>query len=98
MERSTVQSCLAAPFLQKSDVFELGTVMGREIAVGVGISVVFAFLRWAVPVMPKPIAWAGVIAAVSVLLGGIMMPQLNLTIPVIGLVLLGPFASAGLGT
>jgi hypothetical protein len=64
--------------------------MGHEIAAsGVAISVIFAFIRWAMPVMPKPIAWSGVGAGIVVLLADWMSPQMNITLPAIGLFLVG---------
>lgn len=64
--------------------------MGQEISgIGVGISIIFAFLRWAFPTVPKPIAWSGVTAGALLILVGISMPQLNFTPLSIGSFLAG---------
>jgi hypothetical protein len=64
-------------------------------AYGVGISIVFAFVRWAVPVMPKPIAWAGVVAGIVIVLVDLFMPDFKLTIPAIALFLIGMVCIGG---
>jgi hypothetical protein len=62
---------------------------------GVAISVIFAFLRWALPVMPKPVAWSGVVAGLLILLAAMFMLELNITLPAIGLFLVGKLCSGG---
>jgi len=71
--------------------------MGHEIpaAVGLGISIIFAFLRWAYPTVPRPVAWSGVIAGALIILLGLAMPHLNLTPASIGLFLIGCLCVGG---
>jgi hypothetical protein len=69
--------------------------MTQEIAVyGIGISIIFAFVRYAVPAMPKPIAWAGVVAGCCILLAT-LITQMNITIPAIVLFLVGALCIGG---
>jgi hypothetical protein len=70
--------------------------MSHEIAVyGVGISVIFAFLPWAMPIMPKPVAWSGVLAGAIIFLQDALMPQINVTLSAIGLFLIGLLCIGG---
>jgi hypothetical protein len=70
--------------------------MSHEIAVyGVAISVIFAFVRWAIPVMPKPVAWSGVGAGIIVLVADGLIPQMNITLPAIGLFLVDALCIGG---
>jgi hypothetical protein len=69
--------------------------MSHDIAYGAAISIIFAFVRWAIPTMPKSIAWSGVAAGLVVLLTAWLMPQMNLTLPVIALFLLGTIFIGG---
>jgi hypothetical protein len=63
--------------------------MTKEIAVyGIGISIIFAFARYAVAAMPKPVAWAGVAAGCCILLAT-LVTQMNITIPAIVVFLFG---------
>ena len=77
--------------------------MNHEIVgYGVGISVVFFFLRYAVVAMPKSIAWAGVIAGLILALADTVMPTIKLTAPsivcfVCGVLLIGASIYFGLG-
>lgn len=64
--------------------------MTRDIVVyGVAISIIFGFVRWAVPAMPKSIAWCGVAAGVIVLLVDLLVPEMKPSIPAILLFLAG---------
>src|SRR5262249_54388883 len=66
------------------------SAMAHEIVVyGIAISIIFAFVRYAVPAMPKSIAWAGVAAGIALLLADMLAPQMKLSIPVIVLFLTG---------
>jgi hypothetical protein len=69
--------------------------MDQNLALGIGISVLFAFSRWAVPAMPKPIGWSGVLAGVIIIVVVWTMPQMNITLPVIALFLLGSICLGG---
>jgi len=70
--------------------------MDHEIpASGVGISIIFAFLRWAIPSMPKPLAWSGITAGALILLAGVIMPQLDLSLSAVGLFLVGCLCIGG---
>jgi hypothetical protein len=69
--------------------------MGHEIAYGAAISIIFAFFRWAVPAMSKPIAWSGVAAGIAILIAAWAMPQMNITLPVIALFLFGAICIGG---
>lgn len=69
--------------------------MSHDIGYGAAVSIIFAFLRWAVPAMPRQIAWSGVIAGIVILLVGWLMPQMNITLPVIALFLLGTIFIGG---
>jgi hypothetical protein len=70
--------------------------MSHEIATsGVAISVISTFVRWAFPVVPKPVAWSGVIAGFVVLVADGLLPQMNITLPAIGLFLVGVLCIAG---
>jgi len=62
--------------------------MTPDIGYGVAISIIFAFLRWAVPAMPRAIAWSGVIAGVVILATAWLAPQMNISLSVIALFLL----------
>jgi hypothetical protein len=64
-------------------------VSHEVVAYGVGISVVFFFFRYAVDTMPKSIAWAGVIAGLIIAVADQIMPGIKLTLPSIGLFLIG---------
>jgi len=70
-------------------------IVSPDIGYGAAISIIFAFLRWAVPAMPKSIAWSGVIAGVITLLTAWLMPQMNITLPAIALFLLGAICIGG---
>jgi hypothetical protein len=70
--------------------------MNHEIAVsGVVLSAISTFIRWAMPVVPKIIAWSGVGAGVVVLFADWMLPQMNITLPAVGLFLAGVLCIAG---
>jgi hypothetical protein len=70
--------------------------MGQEIAAsGVAITVISTFIRWALPVVPKPIAWSGVGTGIAVLLAVWTLPQMNITLPAVGLFLVGVLCIAG---
>jgi hypothetical protein len=70
--------------------------MTREItASGVAISIIFAFFRYAVPVMPKAVAWAGVGAGAIILIAGWVVPEMKITIPVVVLFLVGMLLIGG---
>jgi hypothetical protein len=70
--------------------------MSQEVAAsGVAISVISTFIRWALPVVPKPIAWGGVGAGIVVLLAVWALPQMNITLPAVGLFLIGVLCIGG---
>jgi hypothetical protein len=69
--------------------------MDPNLGYGVGIAVLFAFLRWALPALPKPIAWSGVIAGAIIVLVAWTMPQMNITLPAIVLFLVGAACLGG---
>jgi hypothetical protein len=69
--------------------------MGRELAYGAAISIIFAFARWAVPAMPKPVAWSGVVAGIAILIATWAIPQMNISLPVIALFLFGAICVGG---
>jgi hypothetical protein len=60
--------------------------------VGVGISVAFFFLRYAVPVMPKSVAWVGVVAGAWIVLADLLGMKLGIAaivLYVVGAVCIG---------
>jgi hypothetical protein len=69
--------------------------MDQNLGFGLGIAVLFAFLRWALPAMPKVIAWSGVIAGAIIVLAAWTMPQMNISLPVIALFVLGAICIGG---
>ena len=69
--------------------------MAQEAAIGIGMAVLFAFLRWAIPAMPRSIAWSGVIGGLVVLLATIAPIHMNLSLPAIALFLLGAICIGG---
>jgi hypothetical protein len=69
--------------------------MPQEAAIGVAMAVIFAFLRWAIPAMPRPIAWSGVIAGLAVLVAAVAPIYMNLSLPVIALFLIGAICIGG---
>jgi hypothetical protein len=70
--------------------------MNHEIpASGVGISIIFAFLRWAFPTAPKSLAWSGIAAGALILLMSVAMPQFNPSLPAVGLFLAGCLCFGG---
>jgi hypothetical protein len=69
--------------------------MDQTSALGIGISVLFAFLRWAIPAMAKPIAWSGVIAGLIIMVVAWTMPQMNISLPVIALFVCGSICIGG---
>jgi hypothetical protein len=69
--------------------------MDQNLGFGVGIAVLFAFLRWALPAMPKAIAWSGVIAGAIIVSVAWTMPQMNITLPVIALFVFGAICVGG---
>jgi hypothetical protein len=69
--------------------------MDQNLGFGVGIAILFAFLRWALPALPKVTAWSGVIAGAIIVLVTWTMPQMNITLPVIALFVLGTIFIGG---
>jgi hypothetical protein len=70
--------------------------MSHEIAAsGAAISVISTFIRRAMPIVPKPIAWSGAGAGVLVLVADGLIPQMNITLPAIGLFLVGALCIGG---
>ena len=69
--------------------------MPQEAAIGVAMAVIFAFLRWAIPAIPRTIAWSGVVAGLIVLLAAIGPIPMNLSLPVIALFLVGAICIGG---
>ena len=61
---------------------------------GFGVSVAFFFVRYAVPAMPKIVAWAGVLAGIVVMLAEMLEPAMK---PPLGSVVLFVIAALCLG-
>lgn len=57
--------------------------MDQEVVIGTGLTLIFAFARWRFPAVPNRISEAGLLAGISIIVGGIIMPQLNLGWPVL---------------
>jgi hypothetical protein len=70
-------------------------VSHEVVCYGVGISIVFFFFRYAVSAMPKSIAWAGVIAGMIIALADNLMPGIKLSVPSIGLLVIGAVCIGG---
>jgi hypothetical protein len=65
------------------------------LAYGIGISIAFFFLRYAVPVMPKSIAWAGFAAGILVILSNFLGPEMRPSLAAIALFLVGALCIGG---
>ena len=71
--------------------------MGQQIpaAVGVGISVIFAFARWVFPSIPQPVAWGSGAIAGALIIYGPAMPHVKSYPSSIGLFLAGCLCIGG---
>lgn len=69
-------------------------VMTNSFYLGLGVSVAFFFVRYAMPAMPKIVAWAGVLAGIVVMLAEMLDPVMK---PPLGSVVLFVIAALCLG-
>jgi hypothetical protein len=62
---------------------------------GLGISVTFFFVRYAVPAMPRIVAWAGVLAGIVVMLAEMLNPAMKPPLSSVALFVIGVLCLGG---
>jgi hypothetical protein len=73
-----------------------GASMNRDVlGSGIGISIAFFFTRYLVSVMPKSVAWAGVVAGLLIVLADLMVLEMKLSGGAIALFLIGALCIGG---
>lgn len=69
--------------------------MPQDVVIGLATAIIFPCLQWAIPAIPRSIAWSGVIAGLTILGAALAPMHLNLSLTAIALFLIGAICIGG---
>lgn len=69
--------------------------MHEDAVIGLATTIIFPCLQWAIPTMPRRVAWSGVIAGLVILAAALAPIHMNLSLPAIALFLIGAICIGG---